>query len=181
MLLRMLYIRGEMSVVGPEQMKDLLMNDPIYGMVWSLFIRAIVTQMKRLPLLFSVGKWKTKWFGLYDWDCSLMMLFLRCKADHYRVIFWWCAGTPSPSPATETIVEHKGSCFHTLVHFWLWNHFYSWTIPGLCHMKFSTVLHNFQLSHEHNILVIHSLWIHRILFCSCSSLFLCFPSASLLN
>lgn len=150
----MVYIQGEVSVVGPELMKDLLMNDPIYGIVWSLFICAIVTQRKRFPLFFSVGKLKTKWFGFYDQNWSFMKLFLNCKAHHYRVIFCWCAGIPSPSPAAETIVEHRASCSYSLVNFWLWNHFCIRTIPRLCHLKFSVVSHHVQLPHEHHILVI---------------------------
>lgn len=50
----------------------------------------------------------------------------------------------------SVIVEHRVSCFYTLANFWLWNHFCIWTIPKLCHVKFSTVLHHFQSAHEHN-------------------------------
>lgn len=173
MLLWMVYIQGEVSVVGPEQMKNLLMNDPIYGIVWSLFISAIVTQRKKVPL-FSVGRLKTKWFDLYDQDWSFMMQFLNCKAHLYRIIFCWHDPKSMTSHWNQSaIVEHTASCFYTLVNFWLWNHFWSWKIPRLCHVKFSSVLPHFQLAHEQNILVTHRLWIHGIfsalvLPCTCA-------------
>lgn len=103
MLLRMVYIRGEVSVVGPEQMKDLSMNDPIYGIVWSLVIRAILTQRKRLPLFFSVGRLKTKCYGLYDQDCSFMMLFLNCKAHQCGHLSLMCRNPKS-------IISHWNHC-----------------------------------------------------------------------
>lgn len=183
MLLWMVYIRGEVSVVGPEQMKDLLMSDPIYGIVWSLFICAIVTWRKSFPLFLLQEDWKQNVLVFVtrigrSWCCFWIVKLITPEssfADVQRKIE--CSNSIISHWNQSVIVEHRASCFYTLDNFWLWNDFCIWTIPKLCHVEFSTVEHRFQSAHEHNILVMHSLWIHRILFCSCSSLHVCFLSA----
>lgn len=181
MLLWMVYSQGEVSVVGPEQMKDLLMNDTIHGIVWSLFIRAVVTWRKSFPLFLLQEDWKQNVLVFMttigcSWCCFWIAKFITPEssfADVQQKIK--CSNSIISHCNQSVIVEHRVSCFYTLANFWLWNHFCIWTIPKLCHVKFSTVLHHFQSAHEHN-------WLYTICeftesFSARSSLYTCLLSA----